>query len=74
MRGGYLKAKPELDGKLAVNERKVNDVVIDFRKFNVDTRLMRSTTTSKGFERLTYDLTHAFIKGIYVYSGNRIRD
>lgn len=71
-REAYLKAKGELDCKLAENEREVKETMPDFPKSKVDTRLIEVCNRSKGVENLTCNLAHAFIKGIYVYPEDKI--
>lgn len=70
-REAYLKAKAELDGKLAVNERELKEATLDSPKSDADTRLIEICNSSKGVEKLTHDLAHAFIKAIYVYPEDR---
>ena len=71
-REAYLKAKAELDGKLAENEKEMKETTHDSPKSEVDTRWIEVCNSSKGVEKLTHDLAHAFIKAIYVYPGNRV--
>lgn len=68
----YLKAKAELDDKLSKNEREVKEAMFDSPKSDVDTRLIEVCNRSKGVEKLTHDLAHAFIKAIYVYPDDRV--
>ena len=70
-REAYLKAKAELDGKLAENEREVKEAMPDPHKSEVDMRLVKVCNRSKSVEKLTHDLAHAFIKSVY-YPGNRV--
>ena len=71
-REAYLKAKAELDSKLAENERAVKEAMPDSPKTDADTRLIDVCNSSKGVDRLTHDLAYAFIKGIYVYPEERV--
>ena len=71
-REAYLKAKAELDGKLAENEKEMKETTHDSPKSEVDTRLIEACNSSKGVEKLTHDLAHAFIKSVYVYPGDRV--
>ena len=71
-REAYLEAKGELDGKLSENEKKVKETTHDFPKSGADTRLIEVCSSSKGVEKLTHDLAHAFIKAIYIYPEDRV--
>ena len=71
-REAYLKAKAELDDKLSENEKKVKETTHDFPKSDADTRLIEVCSSSKGVEKLTHDLAHAFIKAVYVYPEDKI--
>ena len=71
-REAYLKAKAELDGKLAENEREVKEAMLDSPKSEVDAHLIEAYNSYKSVENLTYDLAHAFIKGIYVYPEDKV--
>ena len=71
-REAYLKAKAELDGKLSENEKEVKEATFDFPKSGADTRLIEVCNSSKGVDRLTYDLAHAFIKSVYVYLEDKV--
>ena len=71
-RESYLKAKGELDGTLAENEKEVKEAMPDFPESEVDTRLIEVCNSSKGVEKLTHDLAHAFIKSVYVYPEDRV--
>lgn len=72
LREAYLKAKAELDGKLAENEREVKEAMLDSPKSEVDAHLIEAYNSYKSVENLTYDLAHAFIKGIYVCPGDMV--
>ena len=41
--------------------------MLDSPKSEVDTRWIEACNSSKGVEKLTHDLAHAFIKAIYVF-------
>ena len=71
-REAYLKAKAELDGKLAKNEKEVKEAMSDSPKSEVNTRCIEACNSSKGVEKLTHDLAHAFIKAIYVYPEDKV--
>ena len=71
-REAYLKAKGELDSKLSENEKEVKEAMPDFPKSEADTHLIEVCNSSKGVEKLTHDLAHAFIKAVYIYPEDRV--